>query len=109
VHCPERIGLGEGEIPSMALNPTEREVVGTLIGSVRTIAVQLISLHLQLAAMRSLFAKKHMMTDDEFHAAFAELEAAGSMEERLDEFPDVMEDLFDELLRRLQAPQHLAI
>ena len=93
----------------MALNTTERDVVQTLIASVRTIAVQLISLHLQLGAMRSLFAKKHMMTDDEFHAAFAELEASGSLEERLQDFPDVMEDVFEELLRRLQAPPHLNI
>jgi hypothetical protein len=84
-------------------------VVGSLISSVRTIAVQLISLHLQLGAMRSLFAKKHMMSEDEFQAAFAELEAVGSMEDRLRDFPDVMEDVFEELLRRLQAPQHLDI
>jgi hypothetical protein len=93
----------------MALDTTEREVVGTLIGSVRTIAVQLISLHLQLGAMRSLFAKKQMMSEDEFQDAFAELEAVGSMEDRLRDFPDVMEDVFEELLRRLQAPQHLDI
>jgi hypothetical protein len=93
----------------MALDPTEREVVASLIGSVRTVAAQLVSLHLQLGAMRSLLAKKQMMTDDEFHAAFAELEAMASTEERLRDFPDVMADVFEELLRRLQMPQHLDI
>jgi hypothetical protein len=54
--------------------------------------------------MRSLLARKQMMTDDEFHVAFAELEAMGSVDQRMNDFPDVMEGVFDELLRRLQGP-----
>ena len=81
--------------------PTERAVVTTLFGSVRTVAAQLLSLHLQLGAMRS-HAKKEMMTDDEFHADFAELEEMASTEERLRDFPAVMEDVFEKLLRRFK-------
>lgn len=94
----------EGGVHLMALEPNEREVVATLISSVRTIAAQLVSLHLQVGAMRCLLARKQMMTDDEFHVAFAELEAMGSVDERMNDFPDVMEGVFDELLRRLQGP-----
>jgi hypothetical protein len=68
---------------------------------VRTLAAQPVTLHLQLGA-RTL-DRRGVMSEAEFRAAFAELEAISPSEEALrQDFPDVMEDVFEDLLRRLE-------
>ena len=67
----------------MALSATEREVVSDLIASVRTLAAQVLTLHLQLGAVRTLLARKGTLTDAEVQTAFAELNVVASAEEVL--------------------------
>jgi hypothetical protein len=87
----------------MGLSGSEREILADLIGSVRTLAAQLVTLHLQVGAMRTALDRKGMVSEAEFRAAFVELEAISSTEEALRQgFPEVMEDVFEELLRRLE-------
>ena len=89
----------------MAFDASERELIADLIGSVRTVAGQLVALHLQLGAMRALLARKNMISEAEFRATFTELDAVSSTEAVLTrDFPDVTEDVFEELLRRLRRP-----
>jgi hypothetical protein len=83
------------------LAASDREVLVDLIGSVRTLAAQVLTLHLQLGAMRALFARKGTISESELAGAFAELEANSAADALLDETaPDVNEG-FDEMLRRL--------
>jgi hypothetical protein len=83
----------------MAFSADEREVVSDLIGSVRTLAAHVMTLHLQLGAVRTLLARKGTITDAEVQAAFAELNVVASAEEVLD-FTST-DAVFDELLERL--------
>jgi hypothetical protein len=86
----------------MALTADEREIVSDLIGSVRTLAAQLITLHLQLGAVRTLLARKGTISNAEVQAAFAELNVVASAEEVLN--LTSTDALFDELLERLNRP-----
>ena len=83
----------------MALSADEREIVSNLISSVRTLAAHVLTLHLQLGAVRTLLARKGMVTDAEVQAAFAELNVVASVEEVLT--LTSTDAVFDELLERL--------
>jgi hypothetical protein len=83
----------------MSLTATEREVVSDLIASVRTLAAHVMTLHLQLGAVRTLLARKGTISETEVQAAFAELNAVTSVEEMVD--ATSTEAVFDELLERL--------
>jgi len=83
----------------MALSATEREIVSDLIGSVRALGAHVITLHLQLGAVRTLLARKGTISDAEFQAAFAELNVVASAEELL--ALTSIDTVFDELLERL--------
>jgi hypothetical protein len=53
--------------------------------------------------MRMTLDRRGGMSEAEFRAAFLELEAISSSEAALrQDLPDVMEDVFEELLRRLE-------
>jgi hypothetical protein len=84
-----------------ALDAGDREVLVDLIGSVRTLAAQVVTLHLQLGAMRALLARKGTISETEFSTAFAELEASTAADALLDETAPDVKDVFDDLLRRL--------
>jgi aromatic ring hydroxylase len=84
----------------MALSAREREIVADLIGSVRTLAAHVTTLHLQLGAIRRLLARRGVVTDEEVQAALAELRAVTATEEALDTALDV-DAVFAELLQRL--------
>jgi hypothetical protein len=83
----------------MSLPPDEREIIADLISSVRALAGHVMTLHLQLGAVRTLLARKGTVSDAEVQAAFAELNVIASAEEVLD-FTST-DAVFDELLERL--------
>jgi hypothetical protein len=86
----------------MALSADEREIVSDLIGSIRTLAAHVMTLHLQLGAVRTLLARKGTISDAEVQAAFAELNVVASAEEVLN--LTSTNAVFDELLERLNRP-----
>jgi hypothetical protein len=57
----------------MPMDGSEREIVADLISSVGTLAAHVMTLHLQLGAVRTLLARKGTISDAEVQAAFAEL------------------------------------
>jgi hypothetical protein len=83
----------------MALSADEREIVSDLIASVRTLAAHVMTLHLQLGAVRTLLARKGTISDAEVQAAFAELNVVASAEEVLN--MTGTDAVFDELVERL--------
>jgi hypothetical protein len=83
----------------MAMSTDERELVSDLIGSVRTLAAHVMTLHLQLGAVRTLLARKGTISDAEVQTAFAELNVIASTEEMLS--LTSTDAVFDELLERL--------
>jgi hypothetical protein len=83
----------------MALSAGEREIVSDLIASVRTLAAHVMTLHLQLGAVRTLLARKGTITDAEVQAAFAELNVVASAEEMLN--LTSTDAVFDDLIERL--------
>jgi len=83
----------------MPMDDSERAITADLISAVRTLAAHVMTLHLQLGAVRTLLARKGTISDAEVQAAFAELNVVASAEEVLD-FTST-EALFDELLERL--------
>ena len=83
----------------MALSATEREIISDLIASVRTLATHVITLHLQLGAVRTLLARKGTISDAEVQAAFAELNIVASAEEVVT--LTSTDAMFDELAERL--------
>jgi hypothetical protein len=83
----------------MALSADEREIVSDLISSVRTLAAIVMTLHLQLGAVRTVLARKGTISDAEVQAAFAELNVVASAEELLD--LTSTDAVFDELVERL--------
>ena len=83
----------------MPMDRSEREIVADLISSVRTLAAHVMTLHLQLGAVRTLLARKGMISDAEVQAAFAKLNVVASAEEVLN--LTSTDAVFDELLERL--------
>jgi hypothetical protein len=85
----------------MALNAGEREVLADLIRAVQTLAQQILTVHLQLGAVRALLARKGIVTETEVRTALTELDAISSAGELLGTIPTT-EEFFTNLLRRLQ-------
>lgn len=83
----------------MALSTDERETLSDLIGAVRTLAAHVLTLHLQLGAVRTLLARKGIISDAEVQAAFAELNVVASAEEVVT--LTSADAVFDELVERL--------
>jgi type II secretory pathway predicted ATPase ExeA len=86
----------------MALDASERELIADVIGSVRTVAAQLVALHLQLGAIRSLLVKKGTISEAEYSAAVMALESTSAADAILSRDAPAVEEAFDELLRRLE-------
>jgi hypothetical protein len=79
----------------------EREVVVDLIESVRRLANQVLTLHLQLGAVRTILARKGAMSEAELSATLAQLETISIADELLTN--DSVDEAFDRLLRRVEA------
>ena len=92
-------GITVADFNGIAFSVTEREIVSDLIDSVRTLASHVMTLHLQLGAVRTLLARKGTITDAEVQAAFAELNVVASAEEVFN--LTSTDAVFDELLDRL--------
>jgi hypothetical protein len=84
---------------AMPMDASEREIIADVISSVRTLAAHVMTLHLQLGAVRTLLARKGTISDAEVQAAFAELNVVASAEEVLN--LTSTDAVFDELLERL--------
>jgi hypothetical protein len=83
------------------LDADEREILADLIRSVRTLAGQMLRLHLQLGAVRTVLAQHGMARKRASEAAVAEMEAASSAEEVVNPEMPTVDEVFDDLLRRL--------
>ena len=86
----------------MPLDASERQVLADLISAVRTLATHLLGLHLQLGAVRALLARKGTITNAELTAALAELGAVTAVDELTNPAAPGAEEVFDDLLRRLE-------
>jgi hypothetical protein len=84
------------------LDASDREVLVDLIEVVRTLAAQVLTLHLQTGAMRALLARKGTISESALAAAVAELEAASAADALLDEAAPDVNEVFEDLLRRLR-------
>jgi hypothetical protein len=85
----------------MPFNAGEREVLVDAIRAVQTLAQQILTVHLQLGAVRALLARKGIVTENEVRTALTELDAISSASELLGTIPTT-EQFFASLLRRLQ-------
>jgi hypothetical protein len=85
----------------MSLDAGERELVADVIGSVRTLAAQMLTLHLHLGALRSLLVEKGILTEAEFSAAVAALEASSTADAIMSHDAPTVDEAFENLLRRL--------
>jgi hypothetical protein len=85
----------------MPLDANEREVVIDVIESVRRLANQVLTLHLQLGAVRTILARKGTMSETELSATLAQLETISTADEILSN--DSVDETFDRLLRRVEA------
>jgi hypothetical protein len=77
--------------------------VSDLISAVRTLAAQVLALHLQLGAVRTLLARKGTISEAELGVALTELDAISSADELLNRSTPSVDDVFEGLLRRLEA------
>jgi hypothetical protein len=82
------------------MDALEREVMIDLIGSVRSLARQVLTLHLQLGAVRTILARKGTMSEAELSATLTRLEAVTSVEELMSN--DRVDEIFDDLIERVQ-------
>ena len=85
----------------MTLNASERAVLTDLIGAVRTLANQVLIVHLQVGAVRAILARKGTVTRSEVDATLNTLDAASVTGELLSDRPTI-DETFANLLRRLQ-------
>jgi hypothetical protein len=87
----------------MAMDASEREVFVDLIRSVRTLATQVLTLHLQLGAMRTLLVRKGTLAETELTAVLDRLEASSAADALVDQTAPDVDEVFRDLLRRLEA------
>jgi len=84
------------------LTADERDVVISLIRTVRTVAAHLLTLHLQLGAVRAVLAQKGVVTEGELNATLIELDAVTKTEQVVDPDAPNVDTVFADLLRRLE-------
>jgi hypothetical protein len=80
----------------------DRAVLIDLIRTVRTVSRHLLTLHLQLGAVRAVLAQKGLVTEAELNATVAELDALTTTEQIVDPAAPNVDRLFADLLRRLE-------
>jgi hypothetical protein len=79
----------------------DSEIVADLIRAVQTLAQQVLTLHLQLGAVRTILVRHGMVTEAGLEATFAGLEAASAADEVLNRQIPTVDEVFNDLLRRL--------
>ena len=84
------------------MDTSDREVLIDLIGSVRTLAAQVLTLHLRMGALRALLARRGTISEDELASTFAELEVTTAADALVDESAPDVNEVFDDLIRRLR-------
>ena len=106
VQRPHRqLRCNEGrEANIMAMDTGERDVLIALIGTVRTLAQQVVTLHLHLGALRAALVGGGVMTDSAFASAVAQLEALQAADEALRYDRPVLGQTFEDLIVRLERP-----
>lgn len=92
------------EAKIMAMDTGERDVLITLIGTVRTLAQQVVTLHLHLGALRAALVGGGVMTDAAFASAVGQLEALQAADEALRHDRPVLDQTFADLIARLERP-----
>jgi hypothetical protein len=83
------------------MDTVERQVLFDLISGVRTLANQILAVHLQLGALRTLLARQGTITTAELDAIMTELGALTAFDELSAEGAPGPDEVFDDLLRRL--------
>ena len=83
------------------MDSTDRQVLLDLIAVVRTLANQVLTLHLQLGAVRALLARKGVVPTAELEAALTELDALTAIDECSASGRPHPDEVFDDLQRRL--------
>ena len=94
--------MRNGDI-TVPMDAREREVIVDLIESVRSLASQVLTLHLQLGAVRTILARKGTLSEAEVSATLAKLEVVSSADEFLSN--DSVDEMFDGLVRRVQQAE----
>jgi hypothetical protein len=87
----------------MAMSANEREILVDLIGSVQTLATQVLTLHLQLGAMRTLLIRKGTINETELTDITNKLQASSATGVLLDQTAPDVDEVFLDLVRRLES------
>jgi hypothetical protein len=80
----------------------EREVLIDVIRTVRRVTAHVLTLHIQLGAVRTVLARKGTVSESEFNGAFLELDALSAADEAIDAAAPTVDTLFADLLSRLE-------
>jgi hypothetical protein len=84
------------------LSAYEREVLIDLISAVRTLTSHVLTLHLQLGAMRTLLIRNGTISSTALEAALSELGALASIDQLTNPDAPGTDEIFDAMLRRLE-------
>jgi hypothetical protein len=87
----------------MAMSANEREILVDLIGSVQTLATQVLTLHLQLGAMRTLLIRKGTINETELTDITNKLQASSATDVLFDQTAPDVDEVFLDLVRRLES------
>src|SRR5215813_3412380 len=85
---------------AMPMDAREKELIIDLIGSVRRLAAQMLTVHLQLGAVRTILGRQGTLSETEFESTFEQLQAVSEADAVVS--GNSVNELFDELLERLQ-------
>jgi len=83
------------------MDSADREVLVDLIAAVRTVAKHTLTLHLQIAAVRTLLERRGAITNSEFNAVLTELGTMTAIDEFTTPGAPHPDEIFEGLLRRL--------
>jgi hypothetical protein len=87
----------------MAMSANEREILVDLIGSVQTLATQVLTLHLQLGAMRTLLIRKGTINETELTDITNKLQVSSATDALCDQTAQDVDEVFLDLVRRLES------
>jgi hypothetical protein len=87
----------------MAMSANEREILVDLIGSVQTLATQVLTLHLQLGAMRTLLIRKGTINETELTDITNKLQVSSATDALFDQTAPDVDEVFLDLVRRLES------
>ena len=85
------------------MDTTEREIIADLVNAVRTLASQVLTVHLQVGALRALLVSKGAISEVELTGILTHLQATTAAETLLDDTAPDADEIFRDLLSRLGA------